>query len=89
VQDDGLASGDVAPGGEVTDVGGGDFRVVTEIEVFDGGELLEAGLTDPSGDRGGITAGYLVLAEHLEKLEMAELTGLGLMQSGVEGVKHA
>jgi len=89
VQDDGLAGGDVAAGGEVTDVGGGDLRVVTEIEVFDGGELLEAGLTDPSGDRGGVAAGNLVLAEHLKKLEVAELTGLGLVQSGVEGVKHA
>jgi len=89
VQDDGLASGDVAASGEVTDVGGGNFRVVTEVEVFDGGELLETRLTDPSGDRGGVASGNLVLTEHLKKLEVAELTGLGLMQSGVESVKHA
>ena len=38
---------------------------------------------------GGVAAGDLVFAEHLQELEMAELAGMGLGEAGVEGVQHA
>ena len=79
---------DEPQGGEVADVGGGDLRVVGEVEVLDGGGLFEAGLADPADERGGVAAGDLVLAEHLEELEVAELPGAGLGEAGFEGVEH-
>ena len=51
--------------------------------------LLEAGAADASGQGGGLAAGDLVLAEHLQELEVAECAGAGLGQAGVEGVEHA
>jgi hypothetical protein len=50
--------------------------------------LFESGLSDPAGDRGGVASGDLVFAEHLEELEVPELPGLGLTQSGVQCVEH-
>ena len=42
---------DEAHGGEVTDDGGGDVRVVGEVELFDRGGVLEAGVADPADER--------------------------------------
>jgi len=89
VQDDGLSGGDVAAGGEVTDSGGRDFRVVSEVEIFDGGGLFESCLADASGDRGGVAAGDLVLTQALEELEVSEFPGLRLAEPDVQGVEHA
>ena len=88
VEDDGLAGLDEAQDGEVTDGGGGDVRVVGEVELLERGGVFEAGLADPAGERGGVAPGDLVLAEHLEELEVAELTGGGLGEAGFEGVEH-
>ena len=88
VEDDGLAGVDEAQDGEVTDGGGGDFVVVGEVELFEGGGVFEAGLADPAGERCGVAPVDLVFAEHLEELEVAELTGGGLSEAGFEGVEH-
>ena len=50
--------------------------------------LLEAGGSQPAVQGGGVAAGDLVFAQHLEELEVAELAGLGLAEAGVEGVEH-
>jgi hypothetical protein len=39
--------------------------------------------------RVGVAAGDLVLAEHLEELEVAEFPVAGLGEAGIEGVEHA
>ncbi len=41
VEDDGLAAGEPAQGGEVADLGGGQFRGGAEVEPFEGGLVLE------------------------------------------------
>ena len=38
---------------------------------------------------GRVASGELVFAEHLEELDVAELTGGGLGQAGVDGLEHA
>lgn len=75
--------------GEVTELGGGEFRVDGEVEPFEGGLFFEPGAADPSVQRGGLAAGDLVLAEHLEELEVAEFAGAGLAQASVERVEHS
>ena len=37
---------------------------------------------------GGVAAGGLVLAQHLEELDVAELPAVGLAEPGLEGVEH-
>jgi hypothetical protein len=37
----------------------------------------------------GVASGDLVVAEDLEEVEVAEVTGEGLGQTGVEGFQHA
>ena len=49
VEDDRLAGVDEAQRGEVADDGGGDLRVVGEVEVLEGGGVFEAGLRGPGG----------------------------------------
>jgi hypothetical protein len=43
----------------------------------------------PAGQRGGLPAADLVLAEHLQELQVPEGAGPGLRQPGVEGLEHA
>src|SRR5664279_4245884 len=50
--------------------------------------LLELGAADPAGQRRGLPAADLVLAEHLQELQVTEGAGPGLSQSGVEGFEH-
>ncbi len=49
VEDDGLAAGEPAQGGEVADLGGGQFRRGAEVEPFEGGLVLEAGAAESAG----------------------------------------
>jgi len=88
VQDDGLAGVEEAQGGQVTDVGSRDLRVVGEVVVLDGVGGLEPGSADPADDPGGVAAGQLVFAEGLEELDVAELTGMGLGEAGLDRVEH-
>ena len=68
---------------------GGDLGVVGEVEVLDGAGLLEVCLADPALDARRIPAVQLVLAQHLEELDVTELTGVGLGQARLQGVEHA
>ena len=81
--------GEPAQGGEVADLGGGQFRGGGEVESFQGGLGLEAGAADPAGQGHGLAAGDLVLAQDLEEVQVAEFPGVGLGEAGVEGVEHA
>jgi hypothetical protein len=44
------------------------------------------GGTQAPGDGGGVAPGQLVLAEHLEELDMAQGAGAGFGQAGVQGL---
>lgn len=46
------------------------------------------GGTHPADDGGGVTAGDLVLAERVEELDVSEVAGVGLSETGIEGVEH-
>ena len=50
--------------------------------------MLEAGPAQPAVHGHGLAAGDLVVAEHLQELQVAEFAGAGLGQAGVEGVQH-
>jgi hypothetical protein len=76
-------------GGEVADGGGRQFRAGGEVELLEGGGLVEAGPAQPPSDRGGVAAADLVVAQDLQELEVAKFPGAGLGQAGVEGVQHA
>ncbi len=88
VEDDRLAGVDEAQRGEIADHRDGDLRVEREVVVLDRGELLEAGGFDPSGQPDVVAARGLVLAEDLEKLDVAELTGGRLRETHADGVEH-
>src|SRR4029077_11552405 len=75
--------------GQVTDLRGGQLGVVAEVELLQGGAGREPGGPDPPGDLGGVAAGQLVLAQHLEELGVPEGAGPGLGQPRVQGVEHA
>ena len=49
VQDHGLAGVQPAQGGQVADLGGGQFRGGGEVEAFQGDLLLEPGPAEPPG----------------------------------------
>ncbi len=88
VQQDRFAGREKPQRREISDDRGGDRRVVSEVEIFEAGGLLEPGGPDPADDRGGVPAADLVLAEGLEELDVAEVPGTCLSQSGVERVEH-
>ena len=70
--------------------GGGQLGVVAEVEALQGGVGGgEPGGPDPPGDLGGVAAGELVLAQHLEELGVPEGAGAGLGQPRVQRVEHA
>ena len=89
VEDDRLAGGEPAQGGEVADLGGGQLRGGGEVEALEGGLGLEPGAADPPGQGHGLAAGDLVLAQDLEEVQVAEFPGAGLGEAGVEGGEHA
>src|SRR6266542_1462071 len=62
VEDHRLPSLDVVAGGQVADLGCGELGVEGEVEVLQGGRLLEAGAADPFCERLGLAAVDLVLA---------------------------
>ena len=78
-----------AQGGEVADLGGGEFRGSAEVESFEGRLVLEPGGADPAGQGHGLAAGDLVLAQDLQEVQVAEFPGGGLGEPGVEGGEHA
>ena len=88
VEDHRLAGGQPAQRGEVADLRGGEFRAGGEVEAFQGGLGLELGAADAAGDGLGVAAGDLVVAEHLQELDVAEFPGAGLGQAGFEGLEH-
>ena len=88
VQDDRLAGLDKAERSQVSDTRSGDLRVEREVEVLDGTALLEVCGAHPAGDAGGVTPCQLVLAEHLQELDVAELAGTGLGETHLQGVEH-
>ena len=51
--------------------------------------LFEAGAPDASGQGGGLAAGDLVFAEHLQEFQVPEFPVASLSQAGIEGVEHA
>src|SRR6266498_3125376 len=69
VGDDPLAGRDELQPGQVTDLGGGQRRVVGKVEALQGGLGREAGGLDPPRDLAGLAAGQLVLAQDLERSE--------------------
>ena len=75
--------------GEVADLRGGQFRAGGEVEPFQGGLFVEVGAAQPPVHGHALPAGDLVLAEHLQEVQVAEFAGLGLDQAGVEGFQHA
>ena len=89
VEDDGLAGGQPAQGGEVADLGGGQLRGGAEVEALEGGLGLEPGAADPALQGHGLAAGDLVLAQDLQEVQVAEFPGVRLGEAGVEGVQHA
>ena len=88
VEDHGLPGVQPAQGGQVADLGGGQLRGGGEVEAFQGGLFLEAGLAQPACHGGGLAAGDLVFAEDLEELDVAQFPGAGLGQAGVDGGEH-
>lgn len=89
VEDHRLAGFDERAGGEVSDGGRGDLGVEGEVEVLQGGRLLEFGAADPLAQGVAVAAADLVLAQDLEELQVAQLPGAGLGQPGFQGVEHA
>jgi hypothetical protein len=77
-----------AEGGEVADLGGGQFGGGGEVEPLEGGLGLEPGAADPPVQGHGLAAGDLVLAQDLQEVQVAELPGAGLGEAGVEGGEH-
>ena len=67
-----------AQGGEITDDGHRDFRVVGEVEALERRLLLEAGPAQAFGERPVFPPGNLILQEHLQELQVAKLPGPGL-----------
>ena len=51
--------------------------------------LFEAGAADSPRQGGGLAAGDLVFAEHLQEFQVPEFPVAGLGQAGIEGVEHA
>jgi hypothetical protein len=88
VEDHRLARGQPVQRREVTDLPGGELGAGREVEAFQGGLLLELGAADPAGDGVAVAAGDLVVAEHLEELDVAEFPGSGLGEAGFEGLEH-
>jgi hypothetical protein len=88
VEDDRLARGEPAQGREVADLGGGQLRGGGEVESLEGGFGLEPGGADPPAQGHGPAARDLVLAEDLEEVQVAELSGAGLGEAGVEDGEH-
>ncbi len=88
VEDHGLAGVQPAQGGQVADLGGGQLRGGAEVEAFQGGLFLEPGFAEPAGHGHGLAAGDLVLAQDLEKLDVAQFPGAGLGKAGVDGGEH-
>jgi hypothetical protein len=78
VEDDRFTGAQPAQGGQVPDLSGGDLRVRGEVEPFQGDLFLEAGAADPAGQRGGLPAADLVLAQDLQELQVPEGAGPGL-----------
>jgi site-specific DNA recombinase len=84
-----LAGFEPAQRGQVAQHRGGQFRADGEVEVLEGGVLFEAGAAYSPRQRGGVAAGDLVFAEHLQEFQVAELPVAGLGEAGIEGVEHA
>jgi len=78
VEDHRLAGLDPAQRGQVADRRGGQLRVRGEVEALQSEGLLEAGAAGAPADGGGVAAGDLVVAQHLEELQVSEFTGAGL-----------
>ena len=89
VEDHGLAGVQPAQRGQIADLGGGELGAGVEVEAFQGGLLVEAGPADAADHRHGLAAADLVVAEDLQEVQVAEFTGGGLGQAGVEGLEHA
>jgi hypothetical protein len=89
VEDHRLPGLDEAAGGQVADLGDGELGVEAKVELLQGGRLLEAGAADAAAQCAGLAAGDLVLAQHLEELQVAQFAGVGLGQALVEGLQHA
>jgi len=47
------------------------------------------GAAQPPGHGHAFPAGDLVLAEHLQEVQVAQFAGLGLDEAGVEGFQHS
>jgi len=60
-----------------------------EVEALEGGLFLEPGPADPLGQGDGFPAGDLVLAQDLQEVQVAEVSGGCLSEPGIEGVQHA
>ena len=67
----------------------GSFGEAPKSKPSEGGLGLEAGAADPAGQRHGLAAGDLVLAQDLQEVQVAEFPGVRLGEAGVEGVQHA
>ena len=89
MEDHRLGGLDEAQGGQVSDLCSRDLGVVGEVELLDGRRGLEVGVAHPAQVARSVAARELVLTEDLEELDVAELTGAGLSQPGVDGVEHA
>ena len=88
VEDHGLAGVEPTQRGQVAQHRSGQFGADGEVEVFEGVGLFEAGTADPTSQGGGVAAGDLVFAEHLQEFQVSEFPVVGLGQPGIEGVEH-
>ena len=75
--------------GQVADLRGGQLGAGGEVEAFEGGLFFEPGPADPLGQRDAGPAVDLVFAEHLQEAQVAEVSGGGLGQAAVEGMRRA
>jgi hypothetical protein len=88
-QNYGLSGVEPAQGGQVADLGCGEFRGGGEVELLQGDLLLELRPEQAALERDGVPSGDLVLAERLEEFQVSEFAAVGLGQAGVQGFQHA
>jgi len=89
VQNHGLPGVQPAQRGQVADLRGGQLGGGGQVKAFQGGLFFEPGPAQPLGQRDGLPAVDLVLAQHLEEVQVTQFPGAGLGQAGIEGAEHA
>jgi len=89
VEDDRFTALEEAQRPEVADQRRRQTRVVGEVELLEGDLALEARPADALRERLGLAPADLVLKQHLEELEVAELAAAGLLEARLERGQHA